>query len=68
MHILQHKHLKLKQEDAKKLLLDLNISLSQLPKIKLEDTGLPENCKVGDIIKVERKVGDNVFIYYRVIV
>jgi len=32
------------------------------------DPGLPENCIVGDIIKIERKEGDEVNIYFRVVV
>ena len=68
MHILQPKHSKLKQEDAGKLLAELNISLSQLPKIKAEDPALPPNCNVGDIIKIERKDEDKTIVYYRVVV
>lgn len=68
MHILQPKHSKLKSEEVKKLLEELNISLSQLPKIKIEDSALPENCEVGDVIKIERKEEDKIFTYYRVIV
>ena len=37
MHVLQPKHTKLKAEEVDKLLLDLNISLTQLPKIKITD-------------------------------
>jgi len=68
MHILQPKHSKLKQEEAKKLLDELNLSLSQLPKINSDDKALPENCQVGDIVKIERKEEDNVVVYYRVVV
>ena len=59
MHTLQPKHSKLKAEEAQKLLSELNITLSQLPKIKIEDPALPENCQVGDVIKIERKGEDN---------
>lgn len=68
MHILQPKHSRLKPEEAKKLISELNISFSQLPQIKLEDKGLPEGCKVGDVIKIERKDERGVVIYYRVVV
>lgn len=68
MHILQPKHTKLKTEEAKKLLTDLNISISQLPRIRSEDPALPENCIPGDIIKIERKEEDKEVIYYRVVV
>jgi len=68
MHILQPKHSKLKPEEAKKLLADLNVALSQLPKIKKEDTCLPEKCEIGDIIKIERKEEEDVVTYYRVVI
>ncbi len=68
MHILQPKHTKLKSEEVDKLSKDLNISLTQLPKIKVIDPALPENSKVGDVIKIERKISDNKTIsYYRVV-
>ena len=54
MHILQPKHSKLKQEEVEKLLTKFNISLSQLPKINSDDSGLPEGCNQGEIIKIER--------------
>ena len=68
MHILQSKHIKLKEEEAEKLLEEFNISKSQLPKILSSDPGLPENCQVGDIIKIERKDKDKINLYYRAIV
>ena len=68
MHALQPKHSKLKQDEAEKLLSELNIALSQLPKINLEEPGLPPGCQVGDIIKIERKEEDKTVIYYRVVV
>jgi DNA-directed RNA polymerase subunit H len=68
-HILQPKHTILKESDAKELLEEYNISLSQLPKIKLADPSLPDGAEVGDIIKIERKdeEGKHSF-YYRVVV
>jgi len=68
MHILQQKTIKLKPEEAKKLLADLNISISQLPKINSDDASLPENCEVGEIIKILRVEEDKTFSYYRVVV
>lgn len=68
MHILQPKHSKLKDEETKKILEKYNISLAQLPKIKINDAALPENCNVGDVIKIERKEKGRVVEYYRVIV
>ena len=69
MHSLQPKQTKLKPEDVDKLLITLNISLSQLPKIKITDPTLPENCNISDIIKIERTLLDNnkPAIYYRVV-
>ncbi|MEX0921076.1 MAG: DNA-directed RNA polymerase subunit RpoH/Rpb5 C-terminal domain-containing protein [Candidatus Pacearchaeota archaeon] len=71
MHILHPKHVKLDEKEVKDLLGDLNISKSQLPKILSSDPGLPENCNVGDIVRIERKSqkdGKEQHIYYRVVV
>jgi len=69
MHILQPKHTKIKPAEVEELMKKYNIALSQLPKIKLEDPALPKDCKVGDVIKIERK-GENedIEVFYRVIV
>jgi len=67
-HILQPKHTKLSEKEAEELLNKLNISKAQLPKILLGDNALPEGCKVGDIIKIERKEDNHTYIYYRVVV
>ncbi len=68
MHILQPKHIKLKPEEAAKLLDSLNISSLQLPKISLDDPALPSECRAGDIVKIERKTKEGKSIYYRVVV
>ena len=68
MHILQPKHTVLKKEEIYKLLEKFNISLSQLPKIKVTDAALPDNVSVGDVIKIERKEEDNINVFYRVVV
>jgi len=68
MHILQPKHTKLRQNEVKELLTKFNISINQLPRITNTDAALPEGCKVGDIIKIERKSDDGKVVYYRVIV
>ncbi len=68
MHILQPKHSKLKLEEANKLIEDLKISPSQLPKIRAEDSALPKDCKIGDIIKIERDTEEEISVYYRVVV
>jgi len=68
MHILQPKHTKLSEKEAEELLSKLNISKSQLPKILSGDSGLPENVQIGDVIKIERKEGNKINLYYRVVV
>jgi len=68
MHVLQPKHYKLKPEEATKLLEKYNISLIQLPKIKIEDSALPKECNVGDVIKIERKTENGTVEYFRVVV
>lgn len=68
MHTLQPQHIKLKDEEVEKLISGLNISKIQLPKIKIDDIALPEDCKVGDVIKIEREdESGNVNSYYRVV-
>ena len=56
------------EEEAKKILSELNVAVSQLPRINITDAALPEKCNVGDIIKIERKSEDGTHIYYRVVV
>lgn len=68
MHILQPKHTKLPEQEATELLNKLNVSKAQLPKILISDPALPKDCLVGDIIKIERKEGDEINIYFRVVV
>ena len=68
MHILQSKHSKLSEKESAELLNKLNISKSQLPKILSTDPALSEDCKIGDIIKIERKEDEEVFLFFRVVV
>lgn len=68
MHASQPKHIKLKPDEVKKLLLRYNISLSQLPKIRADDPAIPEESKVGEVFKIERKDDDKINTYYRVVV
>ena len=68
MHILQPKHIKLNEKESNEFLTKLNISKAQLPKILVTDSALPEGCVVGDIIKIERKEGDKINLYFRVVV
>jgi len=68
MHILQPKHSKLNEKEVEELLSKLNVSKAQLPKILSTDPALPEDCIVGDIIKIERREEDKTHIYFRVVV
>lgn len=68
MNILQPRHIKLKSDEVKKLLEKYNISIAQLPKIKSNDPAVPQGCIIGDILKIERKQGDKINVYYRVVV
>ena len=68
MHILQPKHIKLKTEEVKKMLEKHNIYVSQLPVIKFGDPGLPEGCIKGDVVRIDRKEGDKINVYFRVVI
>jgi len=68
MHILQSKHTKLSEEEATKILEELNISKTQLPRIPSTDAAIPNGCQRGDIIKLERKEGSDTIVYFRVVV
>ena len=69
MHALQPKHTKLKSEEIKSLLERYNISVSQLPKIRIDDAALPQGCMVSDVIKIERvSMTAGTAVYYRVVV
>ena len=68
MHVLEPKHTKLKPEEVEKLLEGLNISRIQLPKIKINDPALSEDCEVSDVFKIERVIDGEKRIYYRVVV
>ncbi len=68
MHILQPKHSKLSKKEEETLLSTINISKTQLPKIKKEDPAIPSGTEIGDIIKIERKDEDETFSYFRVVI
>ena len=68
MHELQPKHTKLKPEEVKNLSEEYNISVSQLPKIKLDDPAVPEGCESGNVVKIERKFGNEKREYFRVVI
>jgi len=67
MHELQPKHTKLKKEEVEKLLNQFNISLSQLPKIKITDPALSEDFDIADVVKIERNFNGEKTVYYRVV-
>ena len=67
MHTLQPKLIKLKPEEVDKLLEKLNISLAQLPKIKITDPSIPEESEISDVFKIERITEGKKAIYYRVV-
>lgn len=68
MHVLQPKHSKLSKKEEEELLKELNISKTQLPKIKITDSALPEGMNIGDVVKIERKFEGELNIYYRVVI
>ena len=69
-HILVPEHTKLGEEEKRKLLEQYNISIKQLPQIKLDDPAIKHlNPKVGDVMKIKRispTVGETFF--YRVVI
>lgn len=67
MHILQPKHRKLGLKEAEKLVTDLNISTTQLPKIRIIDPAIPEGCEIGDIVEIERIINSKKTFYFRVV-
>ena len=69
MHSLQPKHSKLNEKETEELLVNFNVSKSQLPKILLDDPAIPKDCQVGDVIKIERKFSEGkTAFYYRAVV
>ena len=71
--ILQHKlvpeHTILSEEEAQKVLDDLNVRLDQIPKILPTDPVVKAiDAKVGDILKITRKSDTaGIFVAYRVV-
>lgn len=64
-HVLIPKHTKLSEKDKKDLFERYNISVTQLPKIKLSDPAIASlDLKVGDVVKIIRQsktAGEAVF-------
>ncbi len=67
MHILQPKQMKLSPNEVEKLLNQYNISLTQLPKIKITDASLGGDCEIGDVVKIERVTDGKKSVYFRVV-
>ena len=71
--ILQHKlvpeHTILSEEEAQKVLDDLNVRLDQIPKILPTDPVVKAiDANVGDILKITRKSDTaGIFVAYRVV-
>ncbi|MBS3089304.1 DNA-directed RNA polymerase subunit H [Candidatus Pacearchaeota archaeon] len=57
----------MKPDEIKALLDSMNVSVSQLPKIKHVDPAVPEGSVPGDLLKIERKEEDKTLTYYRVV-
>lgn len=64
MHEIQPKQTKLEPEMVEKVLKKHNIALAQLPKISQKDPAISEDCKKGDVIKIERAEET----YFRVVI
>ena len=67
MHVLQPKHSKLREEEARLILKKFNITKSQLPRMDKTDPAISsiKDIKSGNIIKIERKDCKNP--YFRVV-
>lgn len=69
-HVLVPEHIRLNEEEKKKLLTQYNISVKQLPQIKLSDPAIKHlTPKIGDVIKIKRPsatVGETAF--YRIVI
>ena len=63
-------HIKISEEEAKKILEEFNVIKEHLPKILLSDPAIKQlNPEYGDIIKIIRKSPTNTeFEFYRVVV
>jgi len=68
MSILHQKHTKLDDKSAQAVLEKYNVSLAQLPKISKDDAAVSQDCVKGDIVKIERRSGEDSETYYRVVI
>jgi len=69
-HSLVPEHIKLTEEEAKKVLEEFNVTKDEIPKILMSDPAIQHlEPKYGDIIKILRKSQTNLqSIFYRVVV
>ena len=69
-HNLVPKHEKLSKDEKAKFLKEFNLSLEQLPKIKVSDKALKGVAvEIGDVIKIIRKSPTmKEALYYRVVI
>ena len=69
-HFLVPKHIRLTDEQKREILKKLNVSIKQLPMIKVTDPALKDmNCKVNDLILIKRKSQTaKEADYYRVVI
>ena len=69
-HVLVPKHELLSSEDANKVLEEYNITVTELPKIKISDPAIKDkNAKVGDIIKITRdSMSSGESVFYRTVI
>ena len=68
-HAIVPLHEILSEDDASSVLMQYKVDRSKLPKIRCEDPALPQDAKIGDIIRISREsqtAGKS--IYYRVVV
>ena len=70
MHTLQPKYSKLKPDEIIEILQKFNISKTQLPRMKIDDSQFEddEGISLGDVIKFERKSDKEKVVYYRIVV
>lgn len=69
-HFLVPQHIKLIDEEKNRLLQRLNISIKQLPMIKITDAAIKDlGVKIGDVMQIKRKSHTaKETDYYRVVV
>ncbi len=69
-HFFVPKHLILSEDEVKELLKKYEITINELPKIKISDPAITNlKPKLGDVVKIEREsIFKDPINYYRVVV